>query len=502
MTSPLGEAALGRIVIIMQSRENCRLLSEWLATRYEVEVPAGLALPAEPFDLCIIDGPSLEQLWEEVQARKQQEAPAFLPFLFVAMRADVRMISRFLYRAVDEMIFMPSEKIELAARLENLLRSRRNSVQLARQNADMFAGLVEESPLGVFLGRAGRYFYVNRAGAELLGYASGDQVAEVGPLALVAEPDRARVAEKIAALERGAVSTAHYSFLGLRKDGSTFACEAFERMVAFQGRPARLRILVDTTEREALEAERERVARGRIEDLQRADELKDQFLGILSHELRTPLNAILGFGSILADELPGELNPAQHGYLAKMLDGADVLLSLISDLLDMSRIQAGKFQLTRSALNVGSVAREVIDRLAGLAKSKDLAVTLEVAGPLPAVDGDAQRVAQIFTNLLGNAIKFTAPGGRIGVSVRREKGFLRCEVADTGPGIKPADVERLFQPFSQLDMSATRVAGGTGLGLSITKALVENHGGRIGVDTEPGRGSTFWFTLPIPAALT
>jgi PAS domain S-box-containing protein len=481
----------------MRSRENGRLLAEWLADRYEVIAPEPGQLPDGPFDLCIIDGPSLERLWEAVQQRKRLEAPTFLPFLFVALRDDLRLVTRYLYRAVDEMIFMPTEKIELAARLDNLLRSRRHSVALSRQNADMFAGLVEESPLGVFLGREGRYFYMNRAGADLFGYAPAAITGELSPLELVDEDDRSRVAEEVARLESGRADTAHYGFTGRRSDGSRFACEAFERMMTYQGRPARLGILVDVSERNALDAERERSHQAQIDALRHADQLKDQFLGILSHELRTPLNAVLGFGSILEDGVAGELTEMQTRYVHKMLNSAESLLGLITDLLDMSRMQAGKFHLTPSSVALEEVAAEVVEGLEGLGRAKDLTLSLEAAEGLPAIDGDAQRLGQVLTNLIGNAIKFTPRGGTIRVGLRRERGTVLCEVADTGVGIAEADLDRLFQPFSQVDMTNTRSAGGTGLGLSIAKALVETHGGRIGVRSVPGDGSTFWFTVPI-----
>jgi hypothetical protein len=243
--------------------------------------------------------------------------------------------------------------------------------------------------------------------------------------------------------------------------------------------------------------EREHVQRERIDNMERMDKLKDQFLGILSHELRTPINAIMGFGSILEDGLAGPVNPQQHAYLAKMLAGADTLLALVNDLLDMSRIQAGKFQLDPRPMVFREVAYEVIASLAPLATRKRIALVDELPESLPQLVADEQRVMQVLTNLIGNAIKFTAEGGTIAVRARLEGQHLRCEIQDTGIGI-PADARaRLFQPFSQLDTSNTRTAGGTGLGLSIVKALVEAHGGSVGVESTPGDGSTFWFTLPV-----
>ncbi len=245
-----------------------------------------------------------------------------------------------------------------------------------------------------------------------------------------------------------------------------------------------------TTQAEELEAANEQ--------LQQIDRMKDQFLAILSHELRTPLNAVVGFASVLEDELAGPLNATQHAYLAKVNSGTEVLIRLINDLLDMSRIQAGKFTLAPEPAAFEPLLVEALGSLAPLATRKGQDVTHETVGALPPITIDPQRIRQVLLNLVGNAIKFTPEGGHIRVVARMEGDRLRCEVTDSGPGISAADQARLFKPFTQLDMSNTRRAGGTGLGLSISKALVEAHGGEIGVVSELGRGSTFWFTLPTP----
>jgi PAS domain S-box-containing protein len=238
------------------------------------------------------------------------------------------------------------------------------------------------------------------------------------------------------------------------------------------------------------------VAEERIEALQEASAHKDDFLGILSHELRTPINAIMGFGSILDDEIPGPLNDEQHRFMRKILRGSEDLLSLINDLLDMSRIQAGKFTLEPQPMHFPTVAGEVLANLRPLAEQKQLTLSsaLGDVGPMVA---DPQRIGQVLLNLVNNAIKFTPNGGAVTVRAKAENGQLYCEVADTGVGIAPADQPRLFKRFSQLDNSNTRSAKGTGLGLSISQALIEAHGGRIAVESEPGHGAKFWFTLPL-----
>lgn len=248
------------------------------------------------------------------------------------------------------------------------------------------------------------------------------------------------------------------------------------------------------------ELERNRLQHEYIAALEQNDQMKDQFLGILSHELRTPLNAIQGFGSILADGVAGDLRPDQTTYLRKMLDSSENMLRLVDDLLDMSRVQAGKFSLDRRAIAVAPLLRTVTASLAPEAARKGHALTTEAPDALPAVQADAQRLSQVLSNLVTNAIKYTPPGGTITVRAFADGPVLRVEVADTGDGVPIDEQSRIFNAFTQVDMTSTRKSGGVGLGLSIVKALVEAHGGVVGVRSDgAGLGSTFFFTVPLAA---
>jgi PAS domain S-box-containing protein len=256
-----------------------------------------------------------------------------------------------------------------------------------------------------------------------------------------------------------------------------------------------LSVCLDATERVRRTAELEAMnAR-----LLAADRHKDEFLGVISHELRTPLNFITGFGSLLEDEVPGPLNPRQRDYVGHILGGADRMLRLVDDLLDVARLQAGKIDIVRTACAYPALVAETVRSLAPLAAERGIDVALAVEAP-DAVALDADRIGQVLLNLVGNALKFTPAGGRVAV-----RGFVRgdalvTEVADTGPGIPEAELPRIFERFHQLDMSTTRSRGGTGLGLAIAKALVEAHGGEIDAESLVGVGSTFRFRLPASAA--
>jgi PAS domain S-box-containing protein len=237
--------------------------------------------------------------------------------------------------------------------------------------------------------------------------------------------------------------------------------------------------------------------RAQIANLRELDEAKDQFLGILSHELRTPINAILGFSSLLDDEVGGQLNQEQHRFANHILAATDRLLALVNDLLDMSRIQAGKFTISANPMPMEGVVEDVLANLAPAAAAKQIALVPRLQPDRPWVRGDRLRLEQVVANLVGNAIKFTQPGGRVEVRSFHRDGQLRVEVADNGPGIPAWAHEKLFKTFSQVDMSTTRASGGVGLGLAICKSLVEALGGRIGLESQEGQGTTIWFTLPI-----
>jgi signal transduction histidine kinase len=242
------------------------------------------------------------------------------------------------------------------------------------------------------------------------------------------------------------------------------------------------------------------LAEGMTAELRQADRAKDEFLSVISHELRTPLNFIMGFASILDDELAGSLNAKQHEYIGKIMKGADRMLMLVNDLLDFAKLQAGKFQLSPERVAYPAVVQEVVASMRPLAAQKGL--TLDADNRFDdTLCMDGKRVAQVLDNLISNAIKFTPQGGAIRVTAYRQGDWLVTAVTDTGIGIAPEDVPKLFTRFKQLDMSSTRQAGGTGLGLSIAKALVEAHGGTIRVESTPDKGSTFSFTLPIDSPL-
>jgi adenylate cyclase len=227
-----------------------------------------------------------------------------------------------------------------------------------------------------------------------------------------------------------------------------------------------------------------------------ANRAKSQFLANMSHELRTPLNAILGYTELMADSAYGELSEEMLEVLKRLEANGRHLLGLINDVLDLSKIEAGLLVLELSDYCVQDIAQTVRSTLEPLAADKKLAFKLELARELPPGHGDGRRLTQVLINLVGNAIKFT-DAGEVVITATATDGSFLLSVRDTGPGISLDDQTRIFQEFQQADNAITREKGGTGLGLAISKRIIEMHGGRIWVESQPGQGSTFAFTLPV-----
>jgi signal transduction histidine kinase len=230
-------------------------------------------------------------------------------------------------------------------------------------------------------------------------------------------------------------------------------------------------------------------------ELETASRHKSDFLATMSHELRTPLNAIIGFSEVLHEQMFGELNERQLAYVDDVLEAGKHLLSLINDVLDLAKIEAGRMELELSEVAIPELLRSAVSMHSERAARESLTVTLSAVPDEITVSADERRVRQVVFNLLSNAVKFTPQHGRIDVSARLDDGWVEVAVADTGPGIPAADQETIFEEFEQT--TDGKKAEGTGLGLPLSRKLVELHGGRLWVDSERGKGSIFRFTLPV-----
>jgi two-component system, sensor histidine kinase and response regulator len=299
----------------------------------------------------------------------------------------------------------------------------------------------------------------------------------------------------------------------VRADGSEFPAELSITPIPLGGPALFTVFLRDITARHraeqeirALNAGLEERVRERTLQLEAAlaaredmERLKDEFVSTVSHEIRTPMNGVLGMVELLLDT---PLDVRQREYADALRRSGETLLGIVNDILDSAKIEAGKLELEHADLDVRAVAEDVVGLFAAQAQEKGLEIACLVQRDVPrALLGDPGRLRQILLNLVGNAVKFTEHG-QVMLHARlaqqsRGTAVIRFEVADTGPGITPEAAQRIFDPFSQADRSTTRRYGGTGLGLTISKRLVDLMGGEIGVDSRPGRGSTFWFTASL-----
>ena len=226
------------------------------------------------------------------------------------------------------------------------------------------------------------------------------------------------------------------------------------------------------------------------------DRMKSEFVAVVSHEVRTPLTSIKGSLELLGDERFHVLPPPQKELLSICQANTERLITLINDILDFSKLESSKLSLNFETIDMGKIVPEAVDHIRNLAAIKGITIDVHIEGSAGIVQADPMRIAQVITNLLGNAIKFSPERGRIEVWARGTAEEATVSVKDFGKGIAPRDMSRLFQRFAQLDSSTTRKAGGTGLGLVISKGIVEQHGGKVWVDSALGKGSTFSFQLP------
>jgi signal transduction histidine kinase len=234
-------------------------------------------------------------------------------------------------------------------------------------------------------------------------------------------------------------------------------------------------------------------------ELQRLDELKSQFVSIAAHELRSPLTAVVGYVELLLDEDFGPLNPRQREFVQNAQEAGERLLALTGDLLDVTRIETGRVDLVLQPTDLAGVIETVVTELRPRLEAKEQELVLDLDPDLPLALCDRVRTGQIIGNLLGNAIKYTPDGGRIAITVvlARQESHLEVSLADNGVGISAHDQEKLFDRFYRAESATLSGASGAGLGLHIARSLVELHGERIWVESAPGKGSTFFFTLPV-----
>ncbi len=362
--------------------------------------------------------------------------------------------------------------------------------------------LFEFAPVGILIAAPeGRYLDANESICHMLGYAKGELIG-LRAKDIIVSSEHHDIAPTLESIKNDTNHDREWTLL--RKDGLNFSAEV---SVAKMPDGTLMAMARDITERRI--AEDERTKRHHAEA---ADHIKSAFLATMSHELRTPLNSIIGFTGIILQGLAGELNPEQAKQLGMVKTSARHLLALVNDVLDISKIEAGQLEIATQEFNLQDSIKKVVELVTPQAESKGLSMGLETASDLGTIVGDERRIEQILLNLLSNAIKFTDEGqiqlkAEIGSEFRSAVGeeigpVAMISISDNGIGIAPEELQKLFQPFVQIDSGLARVHDGTGLGLVISRRLAHLMNGEISVESEFEKGSTFTLILPLKGAAT
>ncbi len=383
----------------------------------------------------------------------------------------------------------------------------REQVALAQARAERrFRDLLEAAPDAIIeVDGEGRILLINAVTEQLFGY-SRDELVGQHVESLVPDGVRANHAAHRARYRAHPVTRPMGNGLDLRarrKNGSTFPVEISLSPVKSEEGFRVTAVIRDITDRkqadERLQSVQTKYTRElelRNQEIERANRHKSEFLANMSHELRTPLHTVIGFSELLAEETKGPLNSDQKRFIHHIHKDSQHLLALINEILDLSKIEAGKLQLSREAIDLGALLKDVLSSIRPQATAKSIEIKTDLPIPV-AVSGDRIRVKQILYNLLSNAVKFTPNGGVIRVEAGAADGFAWISVSDTGIGISPEEHESIFEKFHQAGTTAGGLREGTGLGLPITRRLVEGHGGRLWLESAPAKGSRFTFTLPL-----
>jgi PAS domain S-box-containing protein len=377
-----------------------------------------------------------------------------------------------------------------------------------------FRELLEAAPDAIMqVDAEGRIILLNRVTEKMFGYTREELLGQPVEVLIPSHLHPAHLGHRAAYREHPTTRAmgSGMSLEAIRKDGTRFPVEISLSPSRSEEEGFRVTAIIRDISERKLAEDRLRAAQARYthtltetnrelelrnREIERANRLKSEFLASMSHELRTPLHTIIGFSELLGEEMEGPLTEKQKRFVNHIHKDSLHLLALINDILDLSKIEAGRLELRPEPFEFIGVVTESLASVRTLAAAKSLALETALDVPM-AVEADRLRVKQILVNLLSNAVKFTPEGGRVHVGANVSDELLVVSVTDTGIGIPKEEHESIFDKFHQVGATTKGVREGTGLGLPITRRLVEQHGGSISVESEPDRGSRFTFTIPI-----
>ena len=369
----------------------------------------------------------------------------------------------------------------------------RESQKSLLQSEARFRKLVENAPEAIFVQTGGCFTYVNPAALRLFGAESQEQLLGKSTLERIHPDYRDIVRERMHLVNNEQQSVPTIEEVYLRLDGTSFAVELSVMPIAYDGLNGALIFFRDITERK--QVEQALLKAKMLSD--EANRSKSEFLSNTSHELKTPLNSIIGFSDLLLQGDLGEISKEQKKYIGIINESGYLLLNIINRILEISNVERGHKDLTYTKFNLHDAIHDTCTMMQVMANRKDIELIVDIDVHLSEITADILKFREIISNLVENAIKFTPSEGTVIITAIQDGANVKISVVDTGIGISKENMDRIFDPFFQVDGSTTRRYGGTGLGLALIKKFIVMHGGNICVKSESGKGSTFTFTIPI-----
>lgn len=473
-----------RILLLLTQPADRQAICTVLTSRFEISVPASDAEAlAEPFDLCLIDSPTLERLNDALQARKTAEAPRFLPLVLLTPHSTMRQLTKLVWDHVDEVVSIPTDTVRLLSRITLLLHTRQLSVETEQLRAELDATVNSIADGVIVYAATGDILHTNQAAERLLGYTVQERAESVAERWLTRHaktPDSLPIPPEAIPTQRALQGEVVHGVIVMFPQAVIG-----DLWLSVSAAPIRT---PDGQTHGVVATYTDITALHHLQEQQKA------LLQTISHDLRAPLSVIKGHEQVVASTLEEQgVNGTIQQSLASIDRSVNRMDGMIQDLVDATRWESGQLELQREAVNLPRYLADLLQRMSMALDTTR--IQMAVPADLPLVSADYARLERILVNLLSNALKYSDPGTPVCLRAWQEEGEVVVAVSDQGRGIAPEDMPHLFQRFYRT--ADSRKVEGIGLGLFITRMLVEAHGGRIWVKSEVGKGSTFYLTLPV-----